>query len=304
MFLPRQMGDRNFTNKSAKISLFTRLKNSPGKKKHRRGEASRCACRSFPASITLETTVVLPFFACFMVFILFFFRIMQVQVCIAQALQYTGRTLAAECSAQAADTEEKEDRSLEAGETADFIKAKAMFGTELAKFDCPYGFVSGGLAGIHLLGSDVAGNYIELKASYQMKLPVGLVGDISYKVVQEVKCRKWTGYQIGEDGEDSDAWLYFTEYGSVYHTSRSCAYLDLSISAVPLAQVGAKRNQGGGIYHPCELCNGASGGMGYITKYGSRYHTTLTCSGLKRSIYMIRRSQTQGKPLCKKCGGS
>ncbi len=262
---------------------------------------SRCTCkRAVKASLTVEAAAVLPFFVCFIVFILYFFRILQVQAGVAQALQYAGRKAAAECSVEK-DTE-KEDSSTSG--LGDLLKADIYFQKQLKKQNCPVQYIRGGTAGISFLQSDLSGDYIELKAVYQMKLPVNLLGNIQYRIVQEAKCRKWTGYQPGQDTDADDTWLYYTEYGTVYHASRSCTHLDLSIQGVTYEQAGQNRNSSGGKYHPCEKCGSSSSnrGMVYITNYGDRYHSSLTCSGLKRSIYMIRRSEAADKRMCKKCG--
>ncbi len=60
------------------------------------GGMTRCTCQK--AVLTVEAAAVLPFFVCFMVFILYFFRILQVHAGVAQALQYAGRRTAAECA--------------------------------------------------------------------------------------------------------------------------------------------------------------------------------------------------------------
>lgn len=260
-------------------------------------------------SMTVEAALVMPFFACFMVFVLFFFRILQVQTGVAQSLQYTGRRMAAEYWLQESGIDEntnaqesdREESGLEA--VGGLLKAKLYFQKQLEKQKCPTQYISHGISGIQFLQSDLSGSYVELKAIYKMKLPVRLLGKIQYQVAQGVKCRKWTGYKPGEGDEEEDKWLYYTEFGTVYHASRSCSHLDLSIQGVPYAQVDQKRNHSGGKYHPCEKCSSVeAGSMVYITNYGNRYHTGLACSGLKRKIYMIRKSKATEKRMCKKCG--
>lgn len=269
---------------------------------------SRCICPR--AVLTIEAAVVLPFFVCFMVFILYFFRILQVQAGVSQALQYAGRRTAAEyCSSTAkgseADPFSKEEASGWESDGAGLLKAEVFFRRQLEKQKCPTQYISYGTAGISLLQSDFSGNYVELKAVYRMKLPIALFGNIQYRIAQESKCRKWTGWQTGQDQQENDTWLYYTAHGTVYHASRSCTHLDLSIHGIPYAQVGSSRNKSGGKYHKCEKCvKGAAGrAMVYITDYGDRWHSSLTCSGIKRSIYMIRKTKATDKRMCKKCGG-
>lgn len=298
-----------FTNQKLSQSLSFRRKKawefSFPNVKH--AGTSRCACPK--AVLTIETAVVLPFFVCFMVFILYFFRILQVQAGVSQALQYAGRRTAAEYCASAAKNSEtdpfsKERENGSESDSAGLRKAEVFFRTQLKKQKCPTQYIRYGTAGISLLQSDFSGNYVELKAVYQMKFPLALFGNIRYRIAQESKCRKWTGRQPGQDQEKDDTWLYYTTHGTVYHASRTCTHLDLSIQGIPSAQVGSSRNKSGGKYHRCEKCTkGASDrGMVYITDYGDRWHSSLSCSGLKRSIYMIRKTKATDKRMCKKCG--
>ena len=298
-------------SKSLSIRYKTFLNHTDSHVKNR--GIARYTCMK--ALLTIEAAVILPFFACFMVFILYFFRILQVQAGVSQALQYTGRRIAAEYSIQMAGktantvdgknevniTDEKESGS----DLLGLLRAELLFQKQLKKQNCPTQFIRHGTAGISLLQSDFSEKYVELKAVYRIKLPITLLGDIQYRIVQEAKCRKWTGYELGQDTQEDDTtWLYYTEHGTVYHASRSCTYLDLSIHGVTFTQVGNSRNKSGGKYHKCEKCgNGVSShAMVYITDYGDRYHSSLTCSGLKRSIYMIRRSKATEKKMCSKCG--
>lgn len=276
------------------------------KKQRKSGGTARYACPK--AVLTVEAAVVLPFFVCFMVFILYFFRVLQVQAGVSQALQYAGRRMAAEYSIKQQETKDddfaKETESEVGGSVLGLLRAKVVFQQQLEKQMCPVQYVSHGIAGISLLQSDFSEQYVELKAVYRMKLPIALFGNIQYRMVQEAKCRKWTGWQFGQDVQDKDTWLYYTEYGTVYHASRSCTHLDLSIRGVTYVQACSSRNKSGGKYYKCEKCgNGVSNhAMVYITDYGDRYHSSLTCSGLKRKIYMIRRSEATEKRMCKKCG--
>ena len=78
--------------------------------------------------------------------------------------------------------------------------------------------------------------------------------------------------------------------------------LDLSIRMASGEEVSSLRNESGGKYYACEHCGGGSGGAVYITSYGDRYHSSLSCSGLKRTVYAVPLSEAVGKGACSKCG--
>lgn len=96
--------------------------------------------------------------------------------------------------------------------------------------------------------------------------------------------------------------FYVTENGLVYHKDYHCSYLDLSIRMTHMGTVSDLRNESGGRYYPCEHCMKGNAGTIYITNFGDRYHSSLSCSGLKRTIYAIPVSEAAGKGACSKCG--
>ena len=58
-------------------------------------------------------------------------------------------------------------------------------------------------------------------------------------------------------------------------------------------------------YTACRLCGGEPGLFSYyyVTEEGERYHTSLSCSGLKRTVYLVRLSEAEGRTACSRCGG-
>lgn len=122
-----------------------------------------------------------------------------------------------------------------------------------------------------------------------------------------VQCavRSWTGYDVtnqGKRGREEEV-VYMTNYGEVYHRSRNCTHLALSIKVSPLSLLEKERNQAGARYKPCEYC-GAAGfsALVYLTEQGNRYHSTLGCQGLKRTVKGVYLSQIPQVPACHKCG--
>lgn len=102
-----------------------------------------------------------------------------------------------------------------------------------------------------------------------------------------------------------DPYVFYTDYGSVYHLSEQCNYLDLSIKSIKWSQVGASRNKDGRKYHAC-YCTAdkkTEGSTVFITDYGTNYHGKLGCSKLKRTVHKVHKSEVDGKNLCSKCKG-
>lgn len=114
----------------------------------------------------------------------------------------------------------------------------------------------------------------------------------------------WNGYDVEKQGSagEEETYVFITKTGTVYHRNRNCTYLNPSIEAVYYETVKEKRNTGGEKYYACELCGDKGKTVVYITEQGNRYHASLNCSGLKRTIYTIKLSEVGGRSPCSKCG--
>ena len=122
-----------------------------------------------------------------------------------------------------------------------------------------------------------------------------------------VKVHAWTGASQENgisDGKEPEEMVYVTETGSVYHKKAGCRYLNLSLDQVSGSSISSRRNQYGKKYAPCESCsrNQPPAGSVYITGTGNRYHNQATCSGLKRTVKLVKQSQVSGLHACSKCG--
>lgn len=137
---------------------------------------------------------------------------------------------------------------------------------------------------------------------YQAKPFAAVVGFSEFTMFSRMRTRIWTGYDNEEAGEEGEELVYITEYGEVYHRSKSCSYLKLSIRAVGLRYISELRNADGACFYACEECGSQCTNTVFVTSYGNRYHSTLQCSGLKRTITAIPLSQAVGRAPCIKCG--
>ena len=167
--------------------------------------------------------------------------------------------------------------------------------------------IAGGASAIGWVRSSVMekDDCIDLLADYRIRPPAAVVGFAERRMYNRLRTRAWTGYDNAGAGADSDTdeeIVYITPEGDVYHRSRGCTYLKLSIVAVDKSFLESTRNESGEIYYPCEECGGGCGNTVYITSHGNRYHATLGCSKLKRTVMAVPISKVGDRGACSKCG--
>lgn len=116
----------------------------------------------------------------------------------------------------------------------------------------------------------------------------------------------WTGKERVENQEASETepMVYVAVSGTVYHKDRECSYLRLTVTSVSGSSISGRRNAYGEKYKACESCSKkeAPGAQVYITEYGNRYHNHAECSGLKRTVRMIKESEAGNLHSCSRCG--
>lgn len=164
--------------------------------------------------------------------------------------------------------------------------------------------IEGGSGGIQCWTSyyNTVHEEIIINVNYKIKLPVPGFLNLAIKKNVQLKIKTWTG-KAEQTASEEEEIVYVTDTGIVYHEDYQCAYLQLSITFVPSSSLIDIRNESGGIYQPCEKCvHGQSMAGVYITKYGTKYHNSLSCSGVKRSIRAIKKSEVFGMGGCTKCG--
>ena len=166
--------------------------------------------------------------------------------------------------------------------------------------------VQGGSSGLNFFYSSMLGadQIIDLVAVYKVKPLYGFFGIDTFQVCDRAYVRAFTGYDNRKKDKFSteEEIVYITETGTVYHKSRNCRHLRITIRETSLSQVAGERNEGGGKYYPCEHCGKSEGtGALYITSDGDRYHTKLSCSSLKRGIRAVPISKVGERRGCARC---
>lgn len=255
---------------------------------------------SLRAALTLEAAIVLPVFLFVMIAALQYCAVMETAVQFGTALTDTGKTMAVAAYLK--------KYGGDAGQAAEIAVTALSAAYAQSQVVSQTGDTSA-VKNINMLQSSFLkeDDMIDLVLSYQIRSPIGLVSLPGRFFLQRARVRAWTGRIISEEETDENdsatEYVYVTETGSVYHTDPECTYLKLSVHAVDAGELDSLRNNSGAKYYSCELCGGQiTGGTVYITNEGTRYHSSLSCSGLKRTVRQVALDELGDMRACSKCG--
>lgn len=289
------------------------------------------------AGMTVEAALVLPLFIFFMAQLLYIFGMIRLQSRFLQALHETGTQMAeyafyteyavSDIISSAAgltgsdtigslETLLEEESALTSlgvslvlSETYVRSSVEEYLGEEYMDNSC----LSGGASSVSYLQSQilVSDDIIDIVADYRIAPFMSMFGLDGFSVQTRYYGHAWTGYTIGETAEASDdaesegeTIVYITATGSVYHLSADCTYLKPSTILISAAEVDSARNSEGSKYYACEICNPTKTGTLVITEDGNRYHSSTSCSALKRTVIEVYLSQVEDSMnCCSKCGG-
>ena len=158
----------------------------------------------------------------------------------------------------------------------------------------------------HILGGEAEeGSDLVILTKVQVLEPmIPIMGFDTARTLVNCRIRKWTGYEVMNSSvtNENQEWVYITPTGSAYHTNPNCSYLNPKIYSAVSSRIGEYRNASREIYRQCESCKDITlTGICFYTEYGNHYHSTLKCSGLKRTIYSVQLSEVDGRHSCNKC---
>ena len=162
-------------------------------------------------------------------------------------------------------------------------------------------YVEGGLSGVHFLFTHMDDETLVLEADYRLRISVPFFPELHSRRHVTIRQRAYVGdtgsSEEKETEEEAEKYCFVTDNREVYHLSRGCTHLELTITAAP----GKSYCETAGL-SPCSYCGGKSGENYFITDEGNCYHKSLCCSGLKRTVYRIPLSEAKGLPPCGRCG--
>lgn len=160
-------------------------------------------------------------------------------------------------------------------------------------------YVEGGMAGLKLCRAELADdNCIYVELEYELKVDIPLLGGVSIPCEDKIRQRAYLGYDKEKDTGYTGGYVYVTDTGDVYHSSRDCYHIRLTIERVSENELA---NEYGDLTE-CKLCaKYKSCSSLYVTAEGDRYHYYIGCSGLKRTVYRRKQDACTGIRACSEC---
>ncbi|MCD7957234.1 MAG: hypothetical protein LUG93_16090 [Lachnospiraceae bacterium] len=244
--------------------------------------------------------MVLPMFLFCMVAALRYCQAMETAIQFGTALSETGKTIATAAYATTYTGEADTGAELAAGAVS-LVYAQSSVTGKTAD--------TSAVKNVNMVLSSLMqeDEMIDLVLTYQVSTPFAIVNLPGTFFIQRASVRAWVGRSEeeadeAETGEEDDEYVYVTETGTVYHRSADCTYLKLSTFTVDINTLATLRNNSGEIYHACELCGAEAGAIVYVTTEGNRYHSSLSCSSLKRTVTQVKLSEVGELHACSKCG--
>ncbi len=271
-------------------------------------------------SMTVEAAIVFPVFIYVLFAFLYFIQLFTIQEIISNGISEMGRSIS-----QNMHIYKDLKSEIEYGETEDTIKStnqlekglKSLLNHtvlwQMLKAYLPEELINNsliinGYEGLRFYNSylNEDDNTFFVIVNYNIELPILFFNNNIFSIKQGLKLKGWTGYEEKSEIKEIDYEdiVYITETGTVYHIFRECTHLKIDIYESKIREVTNLRNDYGGKYKECEICVIdiiSPQSIIYITSSGDRYHSSISCSGLKRCIISIPISQVNGKNLCKRC---
>ena len=239
-------------------------------------------------SMTLEASLVLPFFLFSMLSLISIMDMMRIKGCMDVAVAKTGNEIAIESYGSYMD------EML----TPFYVKAKLCSFLKENLSDKDYRKISKNISVVNLSFLQEE-NIVCFKVKYKLEPDFDMWGFITVKLETDYYGHNWLGY----DGNGKmEQMVFLSNKASVYHLNKNCKYLNVTIVEVSKSNLEKYRNNSGEKYKSCNFCDSQNiSETIYITPEGSNYHTIKNCIGLTRYIYTVPLSTVENKRVCTGC---
>lgn len=249
----------------------------------------RASALGSKASVTVEAALIIPLFLFAVMSLIYLLEIQAVRTSIRNAAQSAAKIAA------------KDSVMLP---VVNIFKFRQDLSEAAGPERLDRSIVAGGSTGINCSRTYMSAltGEINVSVKYAVRLPFPGFTHLTASFCEEMRVKGWTGYTKRNGNSEDEKIVYITEKGMVYHEDYQCTYLQLSVKFVPYAELSGIRNEDGGRYHKCQKCvHGEAFAGVYITNSGGKYHNSLNCSGLKRTIRAVKKSQVGMRGGCSRC---
>ncbi len=143
---------------------------------------------------------------------------------------------------------------------------------------------------------------VSFRVDYSITPEFNFLGVVEIPLHCSYYGQSWLGYETKKNMENV---VFLSENAEVYHTDKTCSYLEIEIIEIAYDQLSTYKNNIGKKYGVCGFC-GKSTKLEkvYVTAYGRNYHTVKTCIGLTRTSYTVPESTVLGMKKCSRCEGN
>ena len=191
---------RRKTNNTKSLSMFSgQLQTSPINQTGNLKNTKALQYARLPGSLTLEAALVTPLLLFFVLVFLHLFLLLGAHIQVSAALQYTARSMAASYT----DADEP-------GTAEGYLTARRLFWKYMGQQELLSDLYRRNRSEISFIGSDFSGDFIKLRATYEVKLPVFWTKWGKLPVKQQIVCKKWTGASLSSAGDEDGAYVYHT----------------------------------------------------------------------------------------------
>lgn len=295
---PKQKIHRNILHVR---NIYDRIKNGINFLCQKKGAYPFSFCNRKPvrAVITIEAALILPLFIAAVFSLQFFMEVYRIKADVMRAMQDAGREIVRYGYIYEAAEENQEIGNKLLKRMSALAASNLIIKNRIEKYlDTAE---ENHIQNLSVIKNDFFNEQgmLDVVVHYNIRVPFSLLGEQKIPVSQRVYMHHWVGFL-----QEDESQVYITKSGQVYHRKLTCPYLKLSIKEILFYRIQYQRNASGGRYKPCAICGSRiQGKYCYITDYGDSYHTTLSCSGLKRGIITIPISKVGNRRECSKCGG-
>ena len=249
-------------------------------------------------SMTVEASIVLPLFLFFFLQMCGFIEMLRLHSNLEYGLWKAGKTLMLYGAAE-------EVAEVVPELAVSYLYVNGVLQSTLGQEYLDSAPLTFGREGLNFLESDIITdeNEVDLILTYQVS-PKGQLLPFSYaRLSNRFYGRAWTGYDVVSESVEVQV-AYVTKYGEVWHTTRECSHLKLTVQRISSTALSGMRNQWGQSYAKCSFCaEGVMPGRLYITREGDCYHYEEECLGLTRHVETVSWEEREKYRPCSRCAG-